>query len=949
MSGGFSTDGSKWGVYKDSFAPPPPSRIVKAWERAPRTATAPRLHGQKVWKRPGLRSHDNKENHEAAQAELLKGGLGSRKRARIQGAKENISDPKWLDNAVAGDISGDAPGIVEDEARLSKSCEEVDALQRIPRKRTNADHILTPRKPLQKRSSSEANLVLSPLKVLLSPEKQKNRRKSVRKSFRRTSLISQDIQAASPRRESSRQSELFDISMFSDVAELPETIATNIISPVVKAKVNVPEMEHVDFRVELPTEGTINTPPRLRIELDSQEKSVIELEADLLAREEMEATHSVFLAEDSNQATEESVDNSEATSMISVSAPQSLREKATVATVSEEKTENAENESISAPQRHFLTTDESLPSPTAVNTPVKVAAKRRPATEKPATRHTTRVTRRSLRQPDLFSIEPLRVTRSRSPRKRAVLVDITPVKMKTYHEGESDSDDEAIHQQLFDCPSPRKASRDIPSADNSIPNLDLSTKENADESRQQSELAEPTEPNSQEETSETPTSSNSAMVMASEVQTTTDSVQAETTSEVPSEIDQIPEIDQGYAQTNVTPPSEAVASSIHAGSPSPVRPALVHFEPTEDDSILSNDPFTEECQEDSTLPIDGCEDLESTLESFELMEPITISLSTNTAVEHGSEHDDDASEDMTENITVEVAVDTTQELKLGSYDEDDTDVLFNFLTRVKADKAAKADKEPIKRKRSLPHSPIRLSLGDEGVDELASPEIVQKDPFDVSLPSESPKKRRKTSKAPRNDEDGTEPQSFRRSGRTRLPVTKSMLPAPNFISIGRPNGDTTVNLKKDHDRELASLTRNNTRKNKGAALHPQALLLKQAGGKESPASRHKALKEVFDEKAHKKQGKKKKTVVWAEELTQFQSVEKKEIVAAAQGKSVEVAKVEIKLEPVKEPEMVKEAAAPVEEKKEAKKSSIPRVSMKSKIALGMAVNGTPARKMRKRL
>ncbi|EHK97259.1 hypothetical protein M7I_6989 [Glarea lozoyensis 74030] len=414
------------------------------------------------------------------------------------------------------------------------------------------------------------------------------------------------------------------------------------------------------------------------------------------------------------------------------------------------------------------------------------------------------------------------------------------------------------------------------------------------------------------------------MVMASEVQTTTDSVQAETTSEVPSEIDQIPEIDQGYAQTNVTPPSEAVASSIHAGSPSPVRPALVHFEPTEDDSILSNDPFTEECQEDSTLPIDG-------------------------SVEHGSEHDDDASEDMTENITVEVAVDTTQELKLGSYDEDDTDVLFNFLTRVKADKAAKADKEPIKRKRSLPHSPIRLSLGDEGVDELASPEIVQKDPFDVSLPSESPKKRRKTSKAPRNDEDGTEPQSFRRSGRTRLPVTKSMLPAPNFISIGRPNGDTTVNLKKDHDRELASLTRNNTRKNKGAALHPQALLLKQAGGKESPASRHKALKEVFDEKAHKKQGKKKKTVVWAEELTQFQSVEKKEIVAAAQGKSVEVAKVEIKLEPVKEPEMVKEAAAPVEEKKEAKKSSIPRVSMKSKIALGMAVNGTPARKMRKRL
>jgi hypothetical protein len=88
------------------------------------------------------------------------------------------------------------------------------------------------------------------------------------------------------------------------------------------------------------------------------------------------------------------------------------------------------------------------------------------------------------------------------------------------------------------------------------------------------------------------------------------------------------------------------------------------------------------------------------------------------------------------------------------------------------------------------------------------------------------------------------------------------------------------------------------------------------------------LKEVFDEKAQKqKTGKKGKTVIWAEELAQFQTGE---------GKPAELER-----EPVKE----KEKAAPVEEKKNAVK-----LGVRSKMALGMAVNGTPApkRKMRGR-
>jgi hypothetical protein len=84
------------------------------------------------------------------------------------------------------------------------------------------------------------------------------------------------------------------------------------------------------------------------------------------------------------------------------------------------------------------------------------------------------------------------------------------------------------------------------------------------------------------------------------------------------------------------------------------------------------------------------------------------------------------------------------------------------------------------------------------------------------------------------------------------------------------------------------------------------------------------LKEIFDEKAqNQKKTKKRKTVVWAAELAQFQTEEGKIVVL----------------------EEEKEKAAPIEEKKNAVK-----VGVRSKMTLGMVVNGTPApkRKMRGR-
>ena len=56
------------------------------------------MQGRKVWKKVGVRTsskEDDKENHEAAQEELERGGMGSRKRARVRGGKENISDALW--------------------------------------------------------------------------------------------------------------------------------------------------------------------------------------------------------------------------------------------------------------------------------------------------------------------------------------------------------------------------------------------------------------------------------------------------------------------------------------------------------------------------------------------------------------------------------------------------------------------------------------------------------------------------------------------------------------------------------------------------------------------------------------------------------------------------------------------------------------------------------------
>jgi hypothetical protein len=170
----------------------------------------------------------------------------------------------------------------------------------------------------------------------------------------------------------------------------------------------------------------------------------------------------------------------------------------------------------------------------------------------------------------------------------------------------------------------------------------------------------------------------------------------------------------------------------------------------------------------------------SSVEALEVLEPISIRISTKKLLEDSVEETtDDLPETSTPNPSTTELVDTISEnAPANGFDHDDTDMLRNFLTRVKANKAAKASTTVPKRKRSLPHSPIRLPLGSEECG-LSPSSPKTKDDFDVSLPAETSTKRKHD--GPLGDEDATEPKSIRRSGRTRLPVKATTVAAPSFI------------------------------------------------------------------------------------------------------------------------------------------------------------------------
>jgi hypothetical protein len=243
---------------------------------------------------------------------------------------------------------------------------------------------------------------------------------------------------------------------------------------------------------------------------------------------------------------------------------------------------------------------------------------------------------------------------------------------------------------------------------------------------------------------------------------------------------------------------------------------------------------------------------------------------------------------------------------------DDTAYLHDFLTRARAQKAARAASSPerigssvsspAKNTRQAQSNLVTDSTSPLGVThvELRPDEVVE----DTI-----------------NDDQATSP--CRRSSRPRLPKPlKSVVPSiPNTIPVRRSNGTEFVFLQRTEAMQISLDTRTNTLRNKGEAVPPSMRLGSLVTGEMSPI------------KERKKNSKAKKTVKWDEKLGQEQLealLEDQALVMDTQSKS--------KPEPLAKTE--EKTISEVEKSEKREKNA--RKSVKR---LG-TVNGTPAPKKR---
>ncbi|KAK4101203.1 hypothetical protein N658DRAFT_559050 [Parathielavia hyrcaniae] len=419
-------------------------------------------------------------------------------------------------------------------------------------------------------------------------------------------------------------------------------------------------------------------------------------------------------------------------------------------------------------------------------------------------------------------------------------------------------------------------------------------------------------------------------------------------------------------------PTEGTGSPFPAvvSTPLPGTPAIVHAtrpmgQDVTPDAVGGADPKQEESS--GFTPINKRQSLppdhppRNQLRDEEEVEPTHDSdeLDADEVEEELPADDDDEAtmaidEDM---LTVEAARPENDTLQpQARHDDSETEMLRNFVTRVTADKNAKAAaaaaalaKKTARRSGSLgsitsstgspmarPGSETPATRTPLGVKSPNSPtptkkrkhELVQdnltKDkstPQDPSAqPSDGPrlKRRRKRvdpvlereSVTPSPDSEslpstgaGSGPRRSRRARSARVAL-KPAAPSANSIALSmipvRLPGmgamdDTAMDAhlasmarQRSEEKDLAAVTRGNTRKNKGGAVPPQVVLAKQA---EDPSWRMRELKGVFEAKEHRAmeegtcteeggggmggEGKRKKAkgVRWAEELVRYQSEE----------------------------------------------------------------------------
>ncbi|TGO44517.1 hypothetical protein BOTNAR_0807g00030 [Botryotinia narcissicola] len=907
--------GENWEIYKDAFEPQPSGKILKAWERAPVTSHAPRLHGQKIWKkRGGLRGgQENKENYNEAFMELEKEGAEARKKARVVGIKEDISRAKWHEGKDERE-TWDENLMMGSVSPRKNALGTPNKLQVVPRKRTNANMVITPRKSSRQAVLGEKGQALN-MELSLSPVKDKEvngsptrKRKIARKRMRKSMMPVENFKKLDEEKHHRRHTSLlFDFEMATGEKEMEP------MQGLEKSPKKTPKRQSLRRSMR----GRVSEPVQV-------------LEKALTRDDKKRSSYSGLNSTSLGEGTVES----------QVGAMEVDHKQI----ASSEKT-NSQDAAHSSSAGSIEEQDISLTAPQIELLHAKPASKQIQAEDIP-TQKTTKgakqkrtSSRRSTRSSDRLELES--AVKKLLPVDNAEIItsatrttdsqDIAPLEpsqntgdiLKFAPHDLKDIVQDVAAEEMVECQE-ELSNAEVPTSMQEINYIVEELLEQSVTSNENSRNVESQAPND-DSSNELPANIHRQQAF--------------------SDFEDIQPANESHT-THVAPLEEGTLDDEDMDD-SMADLSEVLLEPTVNASSLEisglNESFNNNTNEveiaAESEPIDDPE-------SFDLM-PVNSPHTNNQPDE--SNHGVTPAESTTAFATASEADDTFSINATSSFENDDTDILRQFLTRVKADKAAKAAAPAPKKRKSLPHSPLSIPLGDIMNAEASSPVQAPRDDFDLGVPeTASPSRKSRATTPPSTEEVDAEARSIRRSGRTRPSVLKIPLPAPSSIPVRRLGGqdDTNVTLKQSVEKELAALTRVNTRKNKAGAVFPEVLLARKADAKENPAKRQKELKEMFEEKLRrekKAKGKPKKSVVWAEEIAQYQTLEKKE------KKTMESRKVNKSGERIVDESKTEEKGkvAEAKDKKGRVKTHTSSGSRPSKIATGIpTASGTPAKKKR---
>lgn len=731
-------------VYRDAFAPRQDTRRPRAWERSSVPAHAPRLKGQRIWKKAGLQLLDDKEN-EISLFELQSEGTGSRKKPKLCNTKEDIRDARWeavlpapgsLINSQRSTETGDWNSA--DTGRQDDTTD--DMLQFVPRKRTNTDHVITPKKPMrQMELDSSAQMV--PLATNNTLANISTRRK---KSLRRSSTRRSAVLRTSTRFTSGNRPAHISEDTACTAASLQQPLenASNVRFDTEPSAMANHTLKEVLTRTGLPDNRVMHDNTEMDIDSDTSSSSTF------LDTQGTGATKRASLRRDSKRASRNSTKLRSITEDVPPNTALNLEES--------DSQLNSGQGLCKLSEKAISSGDGSDVVEVGIQSPTRLCVIANGNAYEATTE--CRENHHSKNLIVALSPEPMDTL----PFSERELVPSSPSEQLRH---------EAVQQQA-----------------------------------QIARIASPRIPN------EAPLSSYATQG---------------------SEIERLEELVPPVHNTSSTFGISLAHDDAAVEASSPILDNFAASTPeTVETSIVQNSEDTSKFE--SIAVAEEAAQLTSNVSTVPVLVPVAPRLENTPSV---------------------------------LYEEDDTDMLRKFLTRVKADKAAKAATVTPQRKRSLPHSPLRLPLGEVDVNSTPSPlNLKRKSESTARLPSPSPKRRK------RNRVDSTDAKSIRRSGRTRLPVKAAG--TPSLIPVRRlgQDVDSSITLRQSEQKDLAALTRVNTRKNKGT-LSPTEVLILKAAEKTDPVLKQRLLKEMFEEKQKKKGqlSKKVKRVAWAKDLTQFQS------------------------------------------------------------------------------